>query len=487
MNFSIDTIIFVLAALLIIGVLTAKFSTRLGLPALVFFVAVGMGLGSYVYFDNAKITQLFGILALIIIIFEGGIQTRWKDLRSVIKPAGSLATIGVLVTAAVAGLFAKFILDLSWLESFLFGSIVGSTDAAAVFSVLGSKNIRKKLTATLEAESGSNDPMAMFLTVTFVELVQHPDSNILTLILTFLWEMGFGLVIGILIGKAAVWIINKIDLDSSGLYPVLTLGLGILSYGTAVMLHASGLLAVYVTAVIIGNSPLTFRHSIIRFNEGFAWMMQILMFILLGLLVFPEQLLEITWEGILLAFLLMLVARPLGVFISMALSKYSFKEKIFISWAGLRGAVPIVLATYPLMANLENDTLIFNVVFFVVLLSALLQGATISPLAKMLHLSEGETKVKSHTLELVSIGKTNNELIELEIPARTPYAGIELRDIDLPTDTLITGVIRGERLITPRGDTVLQGNDTLYILVSKKNRDAIQELFGEKEGDPSVS
>ncbi|MGD7009656.1 potassium/proton antiporter [Metabacillus sp. 84] len=487
MNFSIDSIIFVLALLLIIGVLTAKFSTRLGLPALVFFVAVGMGLGGYVYFDNAKITQLFGILALIIIIFEGGIQTRWKDLRSVLKPAGSLATVGVLVTTVVAGLFAKFILDLSWLEGLLFGAIVGSTDAAAVFSVLGSKNIRKKLTSTLEAESGSNDPMALFLTVTLVELIQHPEANAGTLILTFFWEMGFGLIMGYLVGKGSVWLINKIDLDSSGLYPVLTLGLAILAYGVTTTLHASGLLAVYVTAVIIGNSPLSYRHSIIRFHEGFAWMMQILMFILLGLLVFPEQLVEVTWSGILLAFLLMLVARPLGVFISMMFSKYSFKEKLFISWAGLRGAVPIVLATYPLMANIENDNLIFNVVFFVVLLSALLQGATISPLANRLKLSEGETKVQSHTLELVSIGKTNNELIELEIPKETPYAGIELKNIDLPTDTLITGVIRGERLITPRGDTILQGKDTLYILVSKKNRDTIQELFEEKESDDSVS
>ncbi|MBS2968148.1 potassium/proton antiporter [Metabacillus sp. KIGAM252] len=484
MNFSIDSIIFVVALLLIIGVLTAKFSNRLGLPALVFFVAVGMGLGSYVYFDNAKITQLFGILALIIIIFEGGIQTRWKDLRNVLVPVGSLATIGVLVTTVAAGLFAKFILDLSWLEGLLFGAIVGSTDAAAVFSVLGSKNIRKKLTSTLEAESGSNDPMALFLTVTLVELIQHPDANFFMLVLTFFWEMGFGLIMGLVIGKCAVWLINKIDFDSSGLYPVLTLGLAIFSYGITTMLHASGLLAVYVTAIIIGNSPLTYRHTIIRFNEGFAWMMQILMFIMLGLLVFPEHLIAITWQGLLLAFLLMLVARPLGVFTSMMFSKFSFKEKIFISWAGLRGAVPIVLATYPLMANLENDTLIFNVVFFVVLLSALLQGATISPLANKLKLAEGETKVKSHTLELVSIGKTNNELIELEIPSETPYAGIELKNIDLPTDTLITGVIRGERLITPRGDTILQGKDTLYILVSKKNRDTIQQLFEEKDTAP---
>jgi cell volume regulation protein A len=239
-------------------------------------------------------------------------------------------------------------------------------------------------------------------------------------------------------------------------------------------------------AVIVGNSDLTFRHSIIRFNEGFAWMMQILMFILLGLLVFPNQLLDIIWEGLLLSVILMIVARPIGVFISMIASKFSTKEKLFISWAGLRGAVPIVLATYPMLAGLENSQMIFNVVFFVVLTSALLQGATLTPLANKLNLSVGKKNSVAHTLELISIGKTNNEMIELMVGEGALVSGKELKDIDLPNDALITAVIRDDKLHTPRGDTNIFSGDTLYILVSKKNREKIKTIF-QGENIESVS
>ncbi|MBD1382239.1 potassium/proton antiporter [Metabacillus arenae] len=481
MEFSINGIIFLLSVLLVIGVLTAKFSSRLGLPSLVFFIVVGMALSNYIYYDNAELTQLFGIIALIIILFDGGIQTKWGDVKKVLAPSASLATIGVVITTVVIGVFAKYILGLTWLEGLLFGAIVGSTDAAAVFSVLGNKNIRQRLTSTLEAESGSNDPMAIFLTVSIIQLIQQPESSFFLLVLNFFWQMGLGLLMGLLFGKLSVWIINKINLDSSGLYPVLSLSLAVLAYALTSLMDASGLLAVYIMAVMIGNADLTYRHAIVRFNEGFAWMMQIMMFILLGLLVFPNQLVHITWQGILLSFLLMLVARPLGVFISMAFSKYTMKEKLFISWAGLKGAVPIVLATYPMIAGLENDTLIFNVVFFVVLLSALLQGATISPFANYLKLSEGDSKSVPHSLELVSMGKTKSEMIEIELNEDADICGKELKDIELPTDTLITAVIRGDKLLTPRGDTRLEAGDTLYILLSKKNRERIKALIQKKK------
>ncbi|USK34593.1 potassium/proton antiporter [Bacillus sp. F19] len=477
MAFSVDHIILILAVLLTIGVMTAKFSSRLGLPSLVFFIVVGMVLNNYIYFDNAKLAQLFGIIALVIIIFDGGLQTKWVDVKKILVPSSMLATIGVFITMIIIGVFAKFILDLTWLEGLLFGAIVGSTDAAAVFAVLGNKNIRKKLTSTLEAESGTNDPMAVFLTVTIIHLIGQPDTSFIGLVLRFFWEMGFGLAAGLLFGKLAVWTINKINLDSSGLYPVLSLAFAILTYSLTTFAHASGLLAVYVMAVIVGNSDLTYRHSIIRFNEGFAWMMQILMFILLGLLVFPNQLLDIVWEGLLLSVILMIVARPIGVFISMFASKFSVKEKLFISWAGLRGAVPIVLATYPMLSGLENSQLIFNVVFFVVLTSALLQGATLTPLANKLNLSESKKNSVPHTLELISIGKTNNEMIELEVGEGATVSGKELKDIELPNDALITAVIRDEKLHTPRGDTNIFSGDTLYILVSKKNREKIKTIF----------
>lgn len=481
MTFTVDTAIFVLSVLLIIGVATTKFSSRLGLPSLVLFIGIGMLASQYIYFDNAKITQLVGILALIVILFEGGMQTKWKSMKKVLPSAASLATVGVLLTTVGIGVVAKFVLDLTWLEGMLFGAIVGSTDAAAVFAVVGNKNIKTNITSTLEAESGTNDPMAVFLTVTFISLIQAEAGPVISLIGSFFYQMGLGLIIGLALGKLTVWAINKINLDSSGLYPVLAMGFAIFTYASTTAVGASGLLAVYVMAVLVGNADLTYRHSIFRFNEGFAWMMQICMFILLGLLVFPNQLKDVIWEGLLLAFILMFVARPIGVYISLMFSQFKPKEKLFISWAGLRGAVPIVLATYPLLAGIENADLLFNVVFFVVLLSALFQGATLTPFAEKLQLVGDATVQAPHSLELVSMGKTNTEIIEIVIDAEAMIVGMELKNVELPTDTLITAVIRGERVVTPRGDTFIEGGDVLYVLVSKHKREKIKALFRRKK------
>ncbi|MBM7707473.1 cell volume regulation protein A [Chryseomicrobium aureum] len=483
MTFTVDSAIFVLSILLIVGVATTKFSSRLGLPSLVLFIGVGMIASQYIYFDNAKITQLVGILALIVILFEGGMQTKWRTMRTVLPAATSLATIGVLLTTVGIGVVAKFVLGLSWLEGMLFGAIVGSTDAAAVFAVLGNKNIKPNITSTLEVESGTNDPMAVFLTITFISLIQAEAGPLLSLIGSFFWQMGIGLLVGLLIGRLSVWAINKINLDSSGLYPVLAMGFAIFTYAFTTAIGASGLLAVYVMAVVLGNMDLTYRHSIFRFNEGFAWMMQICMFILLGLLVFPNQLRDVIWQGLLLALILMFVARPLGVYISLLFSQFNAKEKLFISWAGLRGAVPIVLATYPLLAGLENADLLFNVVFFVVLLSALFQGATLTPFAEKLGLVGPKTIQVPHSLELVSIGKTNTEIIEIVIEENATIVGQELKNVELPTDTLITAVIRGNRVITPRGDTFIEAGDVLYVLVPKTNRSAIKKLFRQSENE----
>ncbi|GIN21316.1 MAG TPA: potassium/proton antiporter [Bacillus bacterium] len=477
MNFSVEQIVFILSILLIVGVLTAKFSSRLGVPSLVLFIIVGMGLNRFFYFDNVKLTTLVGTIALVIILFDGGINTKWRDMKRVMVPAGSLATFGVLLTTVIMGAFAKYILGFSWLEGLLVGAIVGSTDAAAVFAALGERNIRFKLKTTLEAESASNDPMAIFLTVSLIELIQTPGSSYFQLLPSFFWQMGLGLILGLLFGKVSVYVINQINLDSSGLYPVLALSFAALTYGVTSLLHASGLLAVYVMAIIVGNSDLTYRHSIIRFHEGSAWMMQITMFILLGLLVFPSELIKITWQGLLLSFLLMLVARPMSVFITMLFMKYTFGEKLLISWAGLRGAVPVVLATYPLVAGIENSMLMFNVVFFVVLTSALLQGATITPLANALGLSEGAKVTIPHSVELVSIGKTNNEMMEIILEEKAVLVGKKIKEIELPEESLISAIIRGDKLVTPRGDTTLQANDILYILVAKKKREKVKAIF----------
>ncbi|MBM7571596.1 potassium/proton antiporter [Aquibacillus albus] len=466
-----------IAILLVIGVITTKFSSRLGLPSLVFYIIVGMILSHFIYYDNTHLTQLFGILALVVILFEGGMQSNWRQTRKVIKPSLSLATLGVLVTTVVIGICAKYILQVSWLEGFLFGAIVGSTDAAAVFAVIGTKNVKRKLASTLEAESGTNDPMAVFLTISFIALIQNPATNLVGITLSFFWQMGIGLLLGMAMGKLTVWSINKINLDSSGLYPILALGFAILTYSLTSLLNASGFLAVYAMAVLVGNSELTFRHSIFRFNEGFAWMMQILMFILLGLLVFPNQLLNIFWQGVLLSLILMLIARPIGVFLSTIKMGFNLNEKIFISSAGLKGAVPIVLATYPMIAGIENSQLLFNVVFFVVLTSALIQGASITPLANLLRLSNGEKIQSPHSLELVSMGKSASEILEIQVKENAAVIGKSLFEIKLPKHTLITAIIRNESVLTPGGKTQLKQGDILYVLAPKSKRKQVQHVF----------
>jgi len=478
-----DMIIFLFGSLLLAGVISAKFSNRFNVPSLVLFIIVGMALNPLIYYDNAKLTQLFGILALIIILFDGGMQTSWRDIRPVIGGSVSLATIGVLITATVFGVCSVFILGIDWKEGMLIGAIVGSTDAAAVFAVLGSQNVKKRLTSTLEAESGTNDPMAVFLTISFIEWIQIPDLSVWEMLFSFVWQMGLGLGLGLLAGWFIVQVLNRIALDTSGMYPILAIGFAILTYSGVGLLKGSGFLAVYVMALVIGNSDLQYRFTIVRFNEGFAWLMQIMMFILLGLLVFPLQLLEITWQGLVLSILLMFVARPLGVFISLMYSKFTGKEKTLIAWAGLKGAVPIVMATYPMIAGLEHGQLFFNIVFFIVLTSALIQGATISPLAKRLGLAGEPGGQQVHALELVSVGKTNMDLVKKTIEPGACIENSYLHQLRLPNDTLITAIIRGEEMIAPKGTTQLLAGDVAYVLVAKNQRDEIRRLFTEQIQD----
>ncbi|MFC7677984.1 potassium/proton antiporter [Paenibacillus sp. GCM10028914] len=477
LNF-VDLVILVSAMLLLTGVLTTKFSAKFGMPALVLFIAIGMILSRYIYYDDAEITQLVGIFALIVILFQGGMQTEFKEIRPVLGPALSLATIGVLVTTIVIGLCATFILNIPLEQGLLIGAIVGSTDAAAVFSVLGGQNIKQRITTTLEAESGSNDPMAVFLTVSLIEWIQTPDHSIIRMILSFVMEMGLGLVVGLLVGFLAVYIINRINFDSSGLYPVMALGFAIMTYGVAALLHCSGLLAVYVMALVLGNTELTYRRTILSFNQGFAWMMQIAMFVLLGLLVFPNQLAGIAWQGLLLSLLLMFVARPIGVLLSLMFTKFAFREKMMIAWAGLRGAVPIVLATYPLIAGIEGGQMFFNVVFFVVFTSAIIQGTTISPLAMKLRLVEKDKPEAPSLLELFALGKVNSEITHIRVQKNMPIIDKEIQNLNLPDDILFTAIIRGERIITPKGNTIIELGDTLYVMSPKTKRKQMKSILG---------
>lgn len=476
--------IFLFSILLIAGVLAGKFSDRLGVPSLVLFIGVGMVLGSdvlnLIYLDDPKIVQLFGILALIIILFEGGFNTKFTEIQPVLKSSISLATIGVVITSSIIGLLASYVLQISILEGLLLGAIVGSTDAAAVFGILAQKKIKEKLKATLEAESGVNDPMAVFLTTTLISILTLGNFSFYTLIGSLLWQMGFGLIMGLALGKVSVILINRVHL-SGGLYPIFALGLAVFTYSLTSQLNGSGFLAVYIYALILGNSDLAYRNSIAKFHEGFALMMQILMFIALGLLVFPKQLPEVNLSGLILSFGLMFIARPIGVFLSTIYSSYTFNEKLFISWTGLRGAIPIILATYMLIADIAKSDLFFNVVFFVVLTSALIQGLTINPLARKLKLDVATEEPSPISLELTSIGKANADIIEILIAKDSQALGKSIQELQLPKDCVINCIVRNNKIVAPRGKTVIQENDTLFVLCYKELIKEVKSKFFQKK------
>ncbi|WP_411842660.1 potassium/proton antiporter [Salinicoccus sp. HZC-1] len=480
MSFFQDSPILLIAILLVIGVVMTRFSSRLGVPSLVLFIIIGLLLNRIIYYDNVELTQTIGILALVVILFEGGLQTNIITIKKVATPALLLATIGVLLTSLILGVFAYFILDLDFITALLLGAIVGSTDAAAVFAVFGNKNIKEKLSSTLETESGTNDPMAVFLTVTIISIIEMPgQETAISLIATFFWQMGLGLLAGIMIGKLATFTINKINLEASGLYPVLSLGFAMFAFGITDLSGASGLLAVYVMAVFMGNKGLTYKNSILRFNEGLAWMMQIVMFMMLGLLAFPEEFFIYSLEGIIMALILMFIARPAGVFLTLIFSKFDFKEKVFLSWAGLRGSVPIVLATYPLVHDIEHAYLVFNVVFYIVLFSALLQGSTITPVARWLGFDEGEETIPSYTVELLALGQTENDIYGIELPKNSAHSSVRIKDLDLPTNVLVIAIIRNDELITPNGDTQMHSSDYIYVMMPRKLRERTEAYFSK--------
>lgn len=385
------------ATLLFLGVLVSVVSDKVGVPALLFFLAVGMFAGSDgpggIHFDDTSIAQLVGVLALVYILFAGGLSTEWTSTRPVLKEGVILATFGVLLTAGIVGAFVKYLLvEFSWAESFLLGAIISSTDAAAVFSVLRAKSLHLKgnLKPLLEFESGSNDPMAVFLTVGLIGLLTQPESSPWGLVFAFILQMAIGLIGGYLMGRVTVHLINRLRLGYDGLYPVLTLSLVLLTYSIVNLLGGNGFLAVYLGGIVIGNQRFLRKRALLSFHEGLAWMMQIAMFVTLGLLVFPSNLVPVMGYGLLIAACLIFVARPISVFLLTAFSGWNLQEKTFISWVGLRGAVPIILATYPLLAGVEQARFIFNTVFFVVLTSVILQGTTLPIVAKWLRVDANE-------------------------------------------------------------------------------------------------
>lgn len=490
--FAIDRLILLAAILILFGILSSKLSARLGLPVLVLFLLTGMlagesGIGG-IAFDSPQAAHALGTLALAMILFDGGLQTPVSSIKMVWRPASLLATLGVLVTALVTGVAAAYILDLPLLEGLLLGAIVGSTDAAAVFSLLRNAgiHINKRLKSTLEIESASNDPMAIFLTVGLLEVLVNDMPFGLGLLQLFVMQMGLGAVVGLLVGWVSVRVINRIQLVASGLYPVMVASCGLLAFGIAANLGGSGFLAVFLAGVVLGNSRFVFQHGTFLFHDGLAWLSQITMFVVLGLLVYPESLLEVWWQGLLIAAVLILVARPLAVVPMLRLFRFSRNEIALVSWVGLRGSVPIILAIFPLMFGLPNADLIFNVVFFVVLISATLQGSTLPLVARRLGLTEPPPAAPAATLEITAVGDIDADIVEYTLGEHSRADGRLLSQMALPDDTVVAMITRGTTVIPPRGSTRLQQGDHLFVVLKPETRPFVDCVFAQVAEAPRL-
>ncbi|HRP76169.1 MAG TPA: potassium/proton antiporter [Rhodocyclaceae bacterium] len=491
--FLIDQIVLLAAVLILFGVISSKASAKLGLPVLVLFLIVGMlagerGIGG-IAFDSPGAAHALGTLALAMILYDGGLQTPLSSVRAVWKPASLLATLGVLVTALITGVAAAWILGLSVLEGLLIGAIVGSTDAAAVFAQLRNAgiHIRKRLKSTLEVESASNDPMAIFLTVGLLEVLVNDVPIGLGLLTLFVQQMGIGAAIGLGVGWAAVAVINRIHLQASGMYPVLVTACGLLAFGLAANLGGSGFLAIFIAGVVVGNSRFVFQRSVFLFHDGMAWLSQITMFVVLGLLIDPKGLLDVWLEGLLIACVLIFLARPLAVVPMMLPFGFERKEIALVSWVGLRGSVPIVLAIFPLIFGVEQAPLIFNVVFFVVLISATVQGGTLAHVARRLGLAEEPPAMPAATLEITALDNVNADIVEYTLGADSRAVGRRLSQLALPESTVIAMITRGDEVIPPRGSTGLHASDHLFAVLRPDTRPFVDRTFsqtGEGTAEP---
>ena len=471
--FAVDQIIFVTAILLLIGIASSKFSSRIGLPVLVLFLVVGMLAGSEgiggIDFENIPLAHGIGTVALAIILYDGGMRTSVHAFRMVLWPALLLATLGVLLTAMITGLAASWIAGLTLLHGLLLGSIVGSTDAAAVFSVLRAKglNLKERLAALLEVESASNDPMAIFLTVGLLQILLGEMELGFGLFRLFLLQMSIGALVGVVMGKATVWVVNRVDLDAAGLYPVLTAAAGLLAFGLAAVIGGSGFLAVYLAGIVIGNSRIVFQRGILHFHDGAAWLSQIAMFVLLGLLAFPSRLAGVATEGLLIAGVLIFIARPVAVGLMLPWFGFNVREVALVSWVGLKGAVPIVLATFPLLLGLEGSDALFDIIFFVVLVSAVLQGWSLPPVARILGLQTEPKPEPPISLEITSLRDVE----------QSRASGRSIRELALPDGAVVAMVVRDQQIIPPRGSTRIEPGDHVFLVLRPAARPLVDQLF----------
>src|SRR3989339_316925 len=486
----IENILLWVAVLIFVSVVSSKLSDKFAIPTLLLFLTIGMLAGSEgiggIYFDDAQLAKSIGVVALIFIIFSGGLDTNWKDTKSVILPGVILSTAGVLMTAVITGFFAVHILKFSLLEGMLLGSIVSSTDAAAVFSVLRSKRISLKqpLKPLLEFESGSNDPMAIFLTVGFISILTVKNMGIAALIPRFMLDMSVGALIGYLMAKFIVFFINRLKLGYEGLYPVIMISLVLLTYVIAVFLKGNGILAVYLVGLMLGKAEFPNKKMIMRFHDGLAWLAQIVMFVTLGLLVFPSHIVPLIGAGFFLTFLLMVVARPVSVLLCLLPFKMNIRKKAMVAWVGLRGSVPIILATFPFMAGIPQADTIFNIVFFVVIASVFIQGTSIPILSKILKLDVPLANRISYPIEFEKTAAFDAEMIDVIVPFDSEVVGKRISDLDVPEKCLILLICRQGNFVIPSGSMVIESGDVMLVLANTADFLVFQQMLArlKKEG-----
>ncbi len=458
----------------------ALLADRLRVPGLLLFLALGMlagseGLGG-IEFDDAELARTLGTIALVLIIFEGGLTAGWSEIRPVLGTAASLATLGTALTAVIAGLTAKLLFGLSALEGMLVGAAIAATDSAAIFAVLRRSNLEKRLARSLEGESGMNDPVALLLVIGFIEWIQQPGYGLADMAGLLALKLGLGAAIGFALGRLAVATLDRIQLPSDGIYPVATVAIAGLAYGVPELAHGSGFLAVYLTALALGSARIPARRTVVAFHQGLGWVAQISLFILLGLLVFPSTLGDVAVEALALSAALILVARPVAAFAATALAPLNLKERLMLGWAGLRGATPIWLATFPVVAGIGAGDELFAIVFFVVVSSTLVQGASFEPLAQRLGLTTDEPALPRRLLESGRIRRLGGEVIAYRLPPGAAAGGRPVRDLELPREALVNVIVRDGSAIPPRGSTELREGDELHILVRSELREEVEGL-----------
>jgi cell volume regulation protein A len=474
---------FILVAGLLLsgGLLASLLAGRVKLPGLVLFLGLGMLVGSdglgWLDFSNYHVAELIGVISLALILFEGGLTAGFREIRPVLRPALSLAIVGTVITAAVGGLVAVALFDFSLLEGLLLGSIIASTDGAAIFAVLRSSSLRKRLARTLEGEAGFNDPVAVLLVLGFIDWINKPDYRLADMLWLFARQLGIGAVVGLVVGWLSVQAFQRARLDTPGLYPVASLAAAAVGFGAAASIEGSGFLAVYLVGLSLGSANIPAKQTITSFHVGLAWVAQLTMFLALGLLIFPSDLDNVAVKGTLLALVVVFVARPLATFIATAFDRFSVGERLVLSWAGLRGAVPIVLAIFPVIADVPRNLELLNIVFFAVLVSTLLQATTFEAFARRLGMTEDEPALPSPIAETGTIRRLGAEVVEYPVQPDDAIVGLRTRDLGLPREALVNVIVRDGEAIPPRGSTRIEDGDRLHVLVRQEVAPEVRELL----------